>query len=142
MQESTSAHKANFSVAAIQEVFGEKLIIHVLWPRFPHLNLCSYFLFVGTLKDGVYVRKSAFTAVLSMQHLKKTCQYFKKRAQSYIGYTVRKSGSSSIKTVKLNFTGNMSLNRWRIQASYAVIPLELLQCSGPKQTETDNAHKM
>jgi hypothetical protein len=35
MQHSTAAHKASFSVAAIQEVFGEKLITQVLWPRFP-----------------------------------------------------------------------------------------------------------
>lgn len=35
MQQSTASHKANFSVAAIKEVFGEKLITRVLWSRFP-----------------------------------------------------------------------------------------------------------
>jgi len=72
---------------------------------------------VGTLKDGVYVRKSAFTALLSIQQLKKTCQYFKKRALSYTGYPVRKSGPSSIKSVKLNCMGNISINYQRVQAS-------------------------
>jgi hypothetical protein len=72
---------------------------------------------VGTLKDGVNVRKSAFIPIHSIQQLKKTCQYFKKRALSYTGYTVRKSGPSSLKSVKLNCTGNTSLNYWRIQAS-------------------------
>jgi hypothetical protein len=65
---------------------------------------------VGTLKDGVYVRKLAFTAILSIEQLKKTCQYFKKRALSYIGYTVRKSGPSStiaaVLGAKTNKTGN------------------------------------
>jgi hypothetical protein len=46
---------------------------------------------VGTLKDGVYVGKSAFIAILSIQQLKKTCQYFKKRALSYFGNTVKQS---------------------------------------------------
>jgi hypothetical protein len=72
---------------------------------------------VGTLKDGVYVRKFAFTAIHSIQQLKKTCQYFKKRALLYIGYTVRKPGPSSIKSVKLNCMGNTSTNYQRIQAS-------------------------
>jgi len=35
MQNSTAVHKANFSVTAIHEVFGEKLVNQVLWPRFP-----------------------------------------------------------------------------------------------------------
>jgi hypothetical protein len=72
---------------------------------------------VGTLKDGVYVRNSAFIAIHSIEQLKKTCQYFKKRALSYNGYTVRKSGPSSVKSFTLNCTGNTSLNYWKIQAS-------------------------
>jgi hypothetical protein len=65
MQESTSAHKSNFSVAAIQEVFGEKLITHVLWPRFPMFESVQLFSFCGdpkrwSLCKKIYIFNAAF----------------------------------------------------------------------------------
>jgi hypothetical protein len=46
MQDNATAHTANNSMVALDEVFGERVISRRLWPpRSPGLNLCD--LFVG-----------------------------------------------------------------------------------------------
>jgi hypothetical protein len=69
MQDGTMAHTADFSVAVLEEVFGERLITCGLWPpRSPDLNPCDYYLW-GTLKDRVYVNNPH-----SLQELKENIQ--------------------------------------------------------------------
>lgn len=69
MQDSTMAHTADFSMAVLEEVFGERLITCGLWPpRSPDLNPCDYYLW-GTLKDRVYVNSPH-----SLQELKENIQ--------------------------------------------------------------------
>jgi len=45
MQDSAMAHAVNFLLAALEEVFRKWLMPCRLWPpKFPDLNLCSYYL--------------------------------------------------------------------------------------------------
>jgi hypothetical protein len=45
MQENIMTYTTNSSVAALKEVFGERLITHGFWPhRFLRLDLCDYYL--------------------------------------------------------------------------------------------------
>jgi hypothetical protein len=51
MQNSATVHTANFSMTALEEVFGDQLITHGFWPsRAPDLNPCNFYL-RGTLED-------------------------------------------------------------------------------------------
>lgn len=55
MQDNATAHTANNSMDAIDEIFGERVISRRLWPaRSPDLNPCDFYLW-GMLKDRVYV---------------------------------------------------------------------------------------
>jgi hypothetical protein len=55
MQDSAMAHTANFSVSALEEVFGRQFSHFSLWPyRSPDFDLCDYYLW-ETLEDRVYV---------------------------------------------------------------------------------------
>jgi hypothetical protein len=55
MQDNATAHTANNSMVALDEVFGERVISRGLWPpRSPDLNPCDFYLW-GTLKEKVYV---------------------------------------------------------------------------------------
>jgi hypothetical protein len=43
MQDNIMNHTASLSVGAVEEVFGEWLIINDLWPnKFLDMNLCDY----------------------------------------------------------------------------------------------------
>jgi hypothetical protein len=63
MQHNATAHTANFSVTALEEIFGKWLITHGLWPpRFPYLKLCVYLW--GTPQDRVCVNNPHYLQVL------------------------------------------------------------------------------
>jgi hypothetical protein len=60
MQDNATAHTANNSVVALDEVFGEQIIGCGLWPpRLPDLNTCNFYLW-GSLKGKVYVNNPHF----------------------------------------------------------------------------------
>jgi hypothetical protein len=55
VQDNATAHIANNSMVALDNVFGERIISPGLWPpQSPDLNSCDFYLW-GTLKEKVYV---------------------------------------------------------------------------------------
>ena len=53
-QDNATAHTANASMVAIQEVFEDRIVSRGLWPpRSPDLSICDYYLW-GNLKQKVY----------------------------------------------------------------------------------------
>jgi hypothetical protein len=54
-QDSATSHTTDDSLVALEEVFGDKIISHGLWPAYsPDLTPCDFYL-RSDLKDGVYV---------------------------------------------------------------------------------------
>ena len=54
MQDNTTAHTANDSIADTESIFKDRIISHDLWPPWsPDLNSCKFYLW-GKLKSKVY----------------------------------------------------------------------------------------
>jgi hypothetical protein len=70
MQDNATAHTADFSMTVLEQVYGEWLIYHLLWPpRSPDMNL--QFLFVGDTTGQSLCKQSTFFARTERQYLKR-----------------------------------------------------------------------